>query len=125
MAIVNTQYTTLTCNGPRCEKTLTFETSQQAKVLADPENAWLKAARAVTRLLAEPGQQEAKKFLYCCDVCEIKAAGTAVHNLPEPKKIIEATASPEQIKAAAEAAKAAEAATAAIKAGQPATVHVS
>lgn len=124
MTIVNTQYTTLICNGPDCEKSLTFDISQQQKILLDPENAWLKAARVVSRLLAEPGQQELKRFLYCSDVCEIKGAGTAIHNLPEPKKIIEATASAEQIRAAAEAAKAAEAATAAIKAGQPATVHV-
>jgi hypothetical protein len=124
MGIVNANFVTLTCNGPECNKTVTFEAQQQQQVFAKEENAWVRSARVISRLLPEPGQQQPVSFLFCSDECDIKHAATGARNLPEPKRIIEGVANSAQVQAAAEAAKRAEQATADLKAGKPATVRV-
>jgi len=123
MGIQNTVYSTITCEGPGCDKTITFLTSEEQQILAKPENAWVtKTARVVTNLAPAPGQQKPVPHLYCSDVCEIKATETGAHNVPEPKRIVSEPASAAAVAQAAAAAKAAEAATAALRAGGPVTL---
>jgi hypothetical protein len=95
---------------------VTFALSAEKATFDMPENVWLKSMRMVQTL-------DARKFVYCSDVCEAKAIEAGTHNLPEPKRIIDNVATPAQVQAAADAAKAQEAATQAIKAGQPVTLR--
>ena len=123
MGIVNIAYATITCEGPGCDKTVTYLSSEEQQVLAKPENSWVtKTARVITNLMPAPGQQKPRPYLYCSDVCEIKATETGVHNVPEPKRIVTEPASAAAVAQAAAAAKQAEAATAALRAGGPVTL---
>lgn len=115
MGFVDAQIRTITCNGPECPKTITFDVSQAKQVLDTPGNEWMQTVRVV-----QTG--DGRKFAYCSDACEIANVATGQHNLPQPKKIIDAPANAAAIKAAAESAAKAEAATAALKAGQPVTL---
>lgn len=117
MGMIDLQYRTVTCNGPECKNTTTFQLSKEEhqKALAAPGNEWLKS----TRILNTP---DGRVLVYCSDTCEAKGIATGSHNLPEPKRIIEGVASAAQVRAAADAAHAAEEATRAIKAGQPVTL---
>ena len=118
MSITSVSYETLTCNGPGCPRTITYEASQGQATFALPENAWVKTARLVQPLLQNPQNPNKLVFLLCSDECEVKSAATGVHNLPEPKRIIQGPAvNAEQVAAAAAAAKRAEEATAALKSG--------
>ena len=116
MSLIDTQFRTISCNGPECTKTVTFAMSQEKQTFEAPENVWLKSMRLVQTL-------DARKLVYCSDECEAKAVATGVHNLPEPKRIIDNVASAAQVQAVAAAAKAQEAATVAIKAGGPVTLR--
>lgn len=118
MAITAVSYETLTCNGPECPRTVTYETSQAQATFAQEDNAWVKTARLVQPLLQNPQNPNKLVFLYCSDACECKGTGLGVHNLPEPKRILAGPAvNAEQVAAAAAAAKRAEEATAALKSG--------
>lgn len=116
MGIIDTGFRSISCNGPDCTKTVTFALATEKATFDDPANVWLKSMRMVQTL-------DARKLVYCSDVCEAKAIEKGIHNLPEPKRIIDNVATPAQVQAAADAAKAQEAATAAIKAGQPVTLN--
>lgn len=123
MGQINTTYISLTCEGPGCEKSVTYLATDEQKELTKPENSWvIKTARRVLTLVPAPGQQKPAEFLYCSDVCEATATGTGRHNVPEPKRIIEGAASAQAVAQAAQAAKAAEEATRQMKAGQPVTL---
>lgn len=123
MGQVNTVYITLTCEGPGCDKTITYLATKEQEELAKAENSWvLKTARRVLNLIPAPGQQKPAEHLFCGDVCTIKAAESGVLNVPEPKRIIEGAASAQAVAQAAAAAKAAEEATRQMKAGQPVTL---
>jgi len=118
MPVTNTQFSTVTCDS--CKKTITYAGVNEQEELSKPENSWvIKTARIVQNLVPAPGQQRPQAFLYCGDECEITAAGTGVHNVPEPKKIISGVASSASVAQAAAVAAAAEKATAALKSGQP------
>lgn len=118
MGINAVSYETITCNGPECPRTVTYETSQAGAVFAQEENAWVKTARLVQPLLQNPQNPNKLVFLYCSDECEVKGTALGVHNLPEPKRIIAGPqVNAEQVAAAAAAAKRAEEATAALKSG--------
>lgn len=118
MTMINTVYATVTCDGPECQKTVTYLASDEQAELAKPENAWvLKTARIVQNLIPAPGQQKPQARMFCSDECEIKSAATGAHNVPEPKRIIAGAASAEHVAAAAAAAKMAQQATEQIKAG--------
>ena len=118
MSINTTTYETIACNGPECPRSVTYDTRQAQEILTAPENAWTKTARLVQPLLQNPQNPNKLVFLYCSDACEVKGAGLGVHNLPEPKRIIQGPAvNAEQVAAAAAAAKRAEEATAALKSG--------
>ena|SRR5579859_2780577 len=118
MPVTNTVYSTISCEGPNCKKTVTFLAQDEQVELSKPENSWvLKTARAVTNLAPAPGQQKPIPRLYCGDVCEAEAVATGIHNVPEPKKIIAEPASADAVARAAAAAKHAELATQALKSG--------
>jgi hypothetical protein len=118
MSLINTQFSTLTCD--QCKKTVTYPATEEQAILSQPENSWvIKTARIVQNMVPAPGQQRPQAYLYCSDECEVTSAGTGVHNVPEPKKIISGQASAASVAQAAAVAKAAEQATAALKAGQP------
>lgn len=106
MSINDTVIRTIKCDGPGCAREqLLFDRKEEQVVFGKPENAWVKGLRLVQTA-------DGRQFMYCSDECEVKGAGTGQHNLPEPKKIIEAG----NAAAVAAAAKIAEARTAAEKA---------
>jgi hypothetical protein len=116
MSIQNITFRTISCNNTKCGKTITYDMAQEKQAFDNPENVWLKGVRQVTTL-------DQRMLAYCSDLCELAGIETGVHNIPEPKKIIETGgASAAQVQAAAEAAKRAEAATAALKSGGPVTL---
>ena len=117
MGLIDSAVRTMTCNGPECTHTVTFDRRTEKQTFDAPGNEWLKSVRIIQTV-------DSRNLLYCSDACEIKGAATGIHNLPEPKKIIEGVASSAQIEAAAAAAKQAELATAAIKSGQPVNVKL-
>jgi hypothetical protein len=118
MSINQIVYETITCNGPDCKNTVTYETGRARETLTLPENAWTKTARLVQPLLQDPQNPNKLVFLYCSDACEVKGTALGVHNLPEPKRVISGPGvNAEQVAAAAAAAKRAEEATAALKTG--------
>lgn len=118
MPITPTQVLTITCD--ECAITATFPVNEQGQTTPDviEANPWLKARRLV-------GTTYGKTFVYCSDTCEVKGTGKGQHNMPEPKKIIDAPANAAAVQAALQSAKAAAEANAAIKAGQPANIVVS
>ena len=121
--LINTVYSTVVCEGPGCEKSVTYLASEEQTELAKPENAWVRlTARVVQNLIPAPGQQRPQARLFCSDECEIKSAATGVHNVPEPKRIVNEPANAAQVAQAAEAAARAQKATQALKAGGPVTL---
>lgn len=114
MSIVDAQIRTISCNS--CDKTVTFNMAEHAKIVADPENVWLRSSRVIQR-------GDGRNFVYCSDECEIKGIEKGEHNIPEEKKIVEAP-NAEAIRVAAEAAKAAEEGTKALKSGKSTKLQV-
>lgn len=115
MGLIDSAVRTITCNGPECPRTITFDRRQEKQTFEAPGNEWLKSVRIIQTV-------DARNLVYCSDTCEVKGVATGSHNLPEPKKIIEAPASSAAIEAAAAAARQAEQATAALKSGAPVTI---
>ena len=72
MSVVDTTYRTITCNGPDCTKTVTFDIKQADQAVK--ENLWLTSTRLVNRL------SDGKVFAYCSDACEVKAIAAGAHN---------------------------------------------
>jgi hypothetical protein len=123
--IINTVFSTITCEAEGCPKTVTFTAAKEQEELSKPENAWvLKTARIVRNLVPAPGQQKPKEYVYCSDECEVKTTATGAHNVPEPKRIIDGVASAAQVAEAASAAKMAELSTEALKSGRGGPVLV-
>jgi hypothetical protein len=116
MPIIDTQVRTITCDGPECTKTITYEQSQHKAVIANPDNAWLMGVRLTQTA-------DGRNLAYCSDVCEVKSVGAGKHNIPEPSKIIPAV-NPAAVIAAANAAAQAKAAEQAIREGGKAKVQL-
>lgn len=97
MSILDQQFRTITCNGPGCEKTITYSMAD-AKTTVEA-NPWLKSVR----LVSVEGKQP---FVYCSDSCEVGGVTTGQHNPVEAKPTIVPgnTASIQQAAAAAAAA---------------------
>jgi len=110
MGLIDSAVRTITCNGPECPKTVTFDRRREKETFEFPGNEWMKTIRIVQTV-------DARNLVYCSDTCETKGIATGEHNLPEPKRLVEGVANAAAIQAAADAAKMAEQATAAIKAG--------
>jgi len=100
---------TIKCDGPECNKLITFTEPEKKATFDSPANIWLKSLRQIQTV-------DQRQFAYCSDVCEIMGAKSGQHNLPEPKKIIE-TANPAAVKAAAAAADAVKASDENLKSG--------
>jgi len=100
MSLTDIAFRTIKCDGPDCGKEVTYNPAEEKAVFENPANVWLKSLRLVQTL-------DGRKFAYHDDVCEINGAKTGQHNLPEPKKIIEAS-NPAAIAAAYAAAEAAK-----------------
>ena len=89
--------TIVKCDLSGCTNSVSFDENSKQKTLAD--TPWLRTYRTV--------QTGDGRFIgYCGDVHEIEGIKGGQHNLPEPKKIIEA-ANPAAVAAAAQAAEAA------------------
>jgi len=116
MGIQNLQIKTVTCNGPNCTKTSTYDIREEKEAINLPENVWLKGLRIIQTF-------DQRMFLYCSDICEAESIATGQHNPPEAKKVIEGAATPAQIAQAALLAKQAEEATKALKAGTGVTLR--
>lgn len=116
MSVVDNTYRTITCNGPECDKTVTFEPKDAEKTVK--ENPWLDNARLVNRLA------DGRVYAYCSDTCEVKAVTAGAHNKEEKKVVEMPTGSArEAILRAAQAAKAAEEGSRALKEGRPVNIQ--
>lgn len=112
MAVQQTSFVTITCDGPECPHTVTFEAIQPELNKAEAENPWMKTQRTVVIKPQNPGQQ-GLQFIYCSDVCEAKAIELGKHN-PAPQ--LEA-GTPQNLALAQRAAQAAKQTTDALKSG--------
>lgn len=86
MPQMTSQFVTISCDGPGCNKTATFPATQQDRAAAGVENPWLDNARFIQQ--PTTGQV----FAYCGDICEVNAVTEGKHNKPEEKKVIEINA---------------------------------
>ncbi len=100
---------TIKCDGPECNKNITFKRAEEKQTFDSPANIWLKSIRLIQTI-------DQRNFVYCSDVCEIMGTKGGQHNMPEPKQIIEA-ANPAAVKAAAAAADAVKASDENLKKG--------
>jgi hypothetical protein len=108
--VIDAQFKTIKCDGGSdCTKTITFNVAEGKEVASQAGNEWMKAIRLVQT-------PDGRVLVYCSDVCEISGTRTGQHNIPVPKKIIEA-ANPAAVAAAAQAAEAARASDANLKSG--------
>lgn len=115
MGIVQTIYKTVTCDGPSCKNTATFEHRQDNRgVLEAVEKyPWIKMIREV--------QAANRNFLFCSDQCMLESAGLGHFN-PEDRKSIVLPEGANAMAHAAAQAKVAEDANRAIRSG--AGLHV-
>ena len=102
---------TIGCDGPNCNKSVTFDQKDHEKVTA--ENQWLIPGRNV-------GTSFGAVFFYCSDTCEMEAAATGIHNPPVPKKLVDPSevGGQKAVEIAAAAAERARQATRELKAGR-------
>jgi len=109
MPVIDVQTKTIKCDGPDCTKAITFNVAEGKEVANQAGNEWMKSIRLVQT-------PDGRVLVYHDDVCEISGARTGQHNIPVPKKIIEA-ANPAAVAAAAQAAEAAKVSDANLKSG--------
>ena len=116
MSIVDAQIRSISCNGPKCDKTVTFDVKNHEQVSKD--NPWLSTGRNV-------GTVFGATFFYCSDTCEMENTAAGAHNPPVPKNVVDISEAGGQnaIRLAAEAAKRTEQATKDLKDGKPVTLH--
>lgn len=114
MGFSDEQLRTIKCDGPGCDKVVTFNLKDVKAIQAIE---WLKGVRVIAT-------GDNRSFSYCSDVCEVKGVTTGQHNLKEPPKVI-AGATEADVKAAAAQAEGEAAATEALKNGEPTRVTLS
>jgi hypothetical protein len=112
MAFSDKTFRTIKCDGPGCDKTVTFDLTD---VVAIQKIDWLKGVRVVAT-----GDQ--RNLSYCSDVCEVKGVTTGEHNLKEKPKV--AVASTGEIKKAVDEAQNAAEVTDALKTGEGAKIQI-
>lgn len=110
MPLTDQPLRTIACDNSECNKVITFDRTKEKETFESPANTWLKSIRLIQTV-------DQHQFVYCSDVCEIMGTKSGKHNLPEPKKIIEA-ANPAAVAAAAAAAEAAVKSDENLKSGQ-------
>ncbi len=106
MPFSDVQLRTIKCDGPGCDKTVTFDLKDVKAIQAIE---WLKSVRVV-----QTGDNRA--FAYCSDVCEVKGVTSGEHKVKERPTI--APASEADIRQAVAQADAEAATTEALKTGQ-------
>jgi hypothetical protein len=84
MAINDKVTRTIKCDNKDCKNEVTFDPQNPEEIQKLPD--WIRTTRTV-----QNGQR--KSFTYCSDVCEVKGVTTGDHNVPEPKRVTEATES--------------------------------
>ena len=109
MGLQDVQSRTIKCDNSECNKQVSFNQAEAKQTFDNPANVWMKSLRIINTF-------DGRTFAYCSDVCEITGARSGQHNLPEPKKIIEAS-NPAAVAAAAQAAEAAKVSDANLKTG--------
>lgn len=114
MGFSDKQLRTITCDGPGCDKTVTFDLKDIPAIQAIE---WLKGVRVI-----QTGDN--RSFSYCSDVCEVKGLTTTKHNLLEKPSVIQ-SATEADVKAAAAQSEGDAAATEALKNGEPTRVTLS
>jgi hypothetical protein len=114
MPQIQTVFISISCDGPGCLNSATFEPTPEAQAEAVQDYPWLVSHRT---LLTADG----RKFAYCSDTCEVNNTATGVHNKPERKRVSTDT-NQAQIALAARAAAQARAATEALKTGSGVTL---
>jgi hypothetical protein len=113
MSIIQTSYKTISCNGPNCDKTVTFEAGKEQEVAN--ETLWFKTIRLVQTA-------QGRNLCYCSDQCELENIAAGAHN-PEERKKIALPEGANAIDVAARQAQEAEKATKALKSGAGVTLH--
>ena|SRR5208283_1935683 len=102
MTILDTVVRTIGCDAFGCTKQVVFDRKEEKTIFDKPENAWLKTSRVVQ-------SADGRNLVYCSDECELKGTASGKHNMPEPKAIVEGSATAVAIAAQqAAAAKQAE-----------------
>ena len=108
-------FVTISCDGPGCDKTVTFPANEQGQAEALEDNPWLNTLRGV-------GTPDKRQLAYCSDECEAKGIAAGLHNKPERKRIIAPTAGKAEVDLAAKAAQQAREANEALHKGTPVTL---
>ncbi len=83
MPMIDKTTRTIKCDNAACDKEVSFDLKDQYAIAKLPD--WLRTFRNVVL-----GNNT--RFGYCSDVCEVEGVTTGNHNVPEPKKVVEATA---------------------------------
>jgi hypothetical protein len=116
MSIVQQTFKTISCNGPSCTKTVTYDAQQQdAEQQMAQDTPWIKNLRLVHNA-------QGRNFCYCSDECEIASIAEGNHN-PEVRKTIVLPTGANAPQLAAAQAAAAEKATKALKDGAGVTLE--
>lgn len=115
MSIIDAQIRTISCNGPNCKKSVTFDVKDHEQVTKD--NQWLLSGRNI-------GTTWGATFFYCGDVCEMESVAAGTHNPPVPKNLVDISEVGGQnaVALAAAAARRAEEATKKLKDGRPISI---
>jgi hypothetical protein len=118
MAIIDNVFRTVTCDGPSCKKTVTFEQKQDQSGVKEAmeKEPWIKTCRVTQQVSG------GRNFVYCSDTCELEGVASGKHN-PEERKVIVAPQGANALQLAAAQAAAAEAATKALKEGAGVTLQ--
>lgn len=118
MTIQDTVVRTIKCEAEGCEHAdgILFDRKEEQQIFTKPENAWLKGLRLIQTA-------DGRQLAYCSDACEVKGVATGKHNLPEPKRIIEAGNSA-AVAAAAQSAATAKAAEKMVREGTGGQIQV-
>jgi len=115
LSTVQSAFITISCDGPGCDKSVTFPATEQGKAEAFQDYPWLNALREVATV-------DRRQLSYCSDLCEAAGVGTGIHNKPERKRIITPGSNPAEVNLAAQAAAHARQANEALHSGAPVTI---
>ncbi len=119
MPIQKQQFNTITCDAPECDKTITFEVTQNGIDPAVIEaNPWMKTNSVVSTA-------DNRVFSFCSTLCLVKAASAGLFDPVEPKQVqpVQGSGIAAVAAAAAEARRKAQA-DQNIRDGKPAQVQI-
>lgn len=114
MSTVQSTFITISCDGPNCDKSVTFPATEEGQQEALEGSPWLKTLRGV-------GTPDKRQLSYCSDTCEAEGVATGAHNKVEKKRIIQ-TGNQADVNLAAQAAAQAREANKALRDGSPVTL---